>query len=274
MNMQLVTWRDGRAANEAFVARHGRRATHLATAIEEWSIATEVHAASVAVVARLWRFRATRRWRSTTRPSRSRNSVTATVKELLVRLQQAAAQPVAADGAAPEHVHGPCQVSGCRNAPRWRIHDFENPGHSCSLATYHAALNYGDAAGRGVHGRQPSRDRRRGGPRTVVSSGRAQALLSAPGHRGPRPTPPSSPRPTTAGRCASTADGNSRRSTASSATSPTTRWSRAPRPSSTRSVAPCSSARGSARPASSCSTAWSSNCSSRANGRGIRRPPP
>ena len=35
MNMQLVTWRDRRAANEAFVAGHRRRAADLATAVDD-----------------------------------------------------------------------------------------------------------------------------------------------------------------------------------------------------------------------------------------------
>ena len=35
MNMQLVTWRDGRAANEAFVAGSGRRAADVASAVAD-----------------------------------------------------------------------------------------------------------------------------------------------------------------------------------------------------------------------------------------------
>ena len=55
-----------------------------------------------------------------------RNSVTAVLKEYLLTVQRAAAQPAAADGAATQHVHGPGASTALPDAPRWRTHDFEN----------------------------------------------------------------------------------------------------------------------------------------------------
>ena len=45
---------------------------------------------------------------------------------------------------------------GVPDAPRWRIHDFEDPNLFLFARAYHAALNYGDAVRRRVPRHQPA----------------------------------------------------------------------------------------------------------------------
>ena len=75
-----------------------------------------------------------------------RNSVTAALKEYLLDTAAAAAQPAAAHGAAPEPVHRSGEVRAAGSAALADAR-FENGERSCSRTAYHAALNYGDAAG-------------------------------------------------------------------------------------------------------------------------------
>ena len=156
--------------------------------------------------------------------------------------------------------------------PRWRIHDFESPAFLFAR-DYHAALNYGDGSGRAFLGvSHPVADAAaalgRLSPaarRTLLSQLATLDLSDAAVIAATHDTGQTAlQRPERTGA----------RSTPSSGTSPTTRWSRARPPSSTRSAAPSSSAHGSGRPASSCSTASSSSCWWRASGRAIPRPRP
>jgi hypothetical protein len=178
------------------------------------------------------------------RPGRDlRNSVTAAVKER--SRCSAAAQPTAAHGPAPQHVHERWEVR-LPDAPLWRIHDWQGPrglpvlaglqrrpelrrrGRRAFLDVSQPVLPAAVALGMlpqpldgllspaGDPGRERPR-RHRGHPRH-----RATAVQRAPGtgsHRSPRIR-------------------RHRRLA----------WSRAPRRCSTRSAAPCSSARGSGRP--------------------------
>ena len=76
-----------------------------------------------------------------------RNSVTATLKELLVRLQtqQHSELRRMAHRLSMFTTLAKFRVA---DTPRWRIHDFESPA-VLFARDYHAALNYGDSAGRG-----------------------------------------------------------------------------------------------------------------------------
>jgi len=74
-----------------------------------------------------------------------RNSVTAVLKEMLVRLQQQQHSELRrmAHRLSMFTTLAKFRVT---NPPLWRIHDFESPTFLFSRA-YHAALNYGDGAG-------------------------------------------------------------------------------------------------------------------------------
>lgn len=76
-----------------------------------------------------------------------RNSVTATVKEMLVRLQQQQHSELRRM-AHRLSMFTTLQKYRLNNVPLWRIHDFESPA-VLFAKDYHAALNYGDLAGRG-----------------------------------------------------------------------------------------------------------------------------
>ncbi len=76
-----------------------------------------------------------------------RNSVTAALKEVLVRLQQ---QQHSELRRMAQRLSMFTTLAKFRlpDPPRWRIHDFEGPTFLFAR-DYHAALNYGDRAGRG-----------------------------------------------------------------------------------------------------------------------------
>jgi hypothetical protein len=76
-----------------------------------------------------------------------RNSLTATFKDLLVRLQQQQHSELRRM-AHRLSMFTSLAKYGLADVPLWRIHDFESP-NVLYARDYHAALNYGDRAGRG-----------------------------------------------------------------------------------------------------------------------------
>ena len=82
------------------------------------------------------------------RPGRdgSEHASPPSLKEYLLNTAAAAAQPAAADGAAPEHVHQPGEVP-VPDPPRWRTTTSRRRAFLFTQA-YHAALNYGDPPAR------------------------------------------------------------------------------------------------------------------------------
>jgi hypothetical protein len=79
-----------------------------------------------------------------------RNSVTATVKEMLVRLQQEQHSELRRM-AHRLSMFTTLAKYRTHDVPLWRIHDFESPS-VLFARDYHAALNYGDAGGRAFLG--------------------------------------------------------------------------------------------------------------------------
>lgn len=76
----------------------------------------------------------------------TRNTVTAIVKESLLRTQQEQHSQLRRMAQRLSMFTDLAKYS-IPDAPRWRIHDFENPDLLAVSRALHAALNYGDAAG-------------------------------------------------------------------------------------------------------------------------------
>jgi len=76
----------------------------------------------------------------------ARNTVTAIVKESVLRTQQAQHSQLRRMAQRLSMFTNLAKYS-LPDAPRWRIHDFENPQLLALSRALHAALNYGDAAG-------------------------------------------------------------------------------------------------------------------------------
>ena len=160
MNMQLVTWRDGRAANEAMVAGSGRRPAHLAPAVDGRMSMRR----SVLIVALRCVVRRPRGHAQVVVYDPAVTCATASpppFKEYLADAPARAAQPAAAHGAAAQHVHESGKVPAARPAALADARLREPRSVPATRTAYHAALNYGDAAGAALPRRQSARPRRR-----------------------------------------------------------------------------------------------------------------
>lgn len=78
----------------------------------------------------------------------SRSTITAAIKQYLLELQTQQHSQLRRM-AQRLSMFTDLRKYGAPDAPRWRIHDFETTGPFLFSRAYHAALNYGDAAGTG-----------------------------------------------------------------------------------------------------------------------------
>ena len=102
----------------------------------------------------------------------ARNAVTAIVKESVLRTQQEQHSQLRRMAQRLSMFTDLAKYS-LPDAPRWRIHDFENPQLLALSRGLHAALNYGDAAGAAV--RSLARSARNASARPAVARSAAGA---------------------------------------------------------------------------------------------------
>ena len=235
--MQLITWRDGRAANDAFVGGTGRRASHLAAAVrnvrKEASCGASCSSGSVrgsvasTSSAQIGRYDPAVTARNTRHGRRSRNTCLTLQRQQHSQLRRMAQRL---------SMFTILRNIAAGRPPRWRTHDFENRGLPVRARLQRRAqLRRSPAAPRSWPSSHPVVDA--SACLATRAPSRRARHARAPGDARRRPTLRRSRRPTTPGGFAF----NGRRELAAiealEPTSSTRRASRAPRRCWTRSAA-------------------------------------
>ena len=155
INMQLVTWRDGARRQRGVRRRHGRRAAHVASTLTRISRRrTDMRRLVFCHHRRRARrsAAATRRSRSTTRPTRHGTRSRPRLKQVPARDRSERSTPGSRKWRDASALSPICAGSSLLDVPRWRTHG----GDFLYANGVNDALIFGDPAGCRIPRGQPS----------------------------------------------------------------------------------------------------------------------